>query len=398
MNRTNAKPILLLCFFTYLTVYILRVNFSSAMPLISDQLHVSNALLGAMGSAFFITYAIGQLVNGFIADSVSPFKFVILGLVGTIGANWGISLCRHFVIIIVLWACNGYFQSIFWASLTRILSFYFDKSKHSMVATTMSSSMVGGFIVSWVVLARLLGDQSWDRFFFVPALLGTLLLCIWIFTAQKARNIEIPRQQLSISSFKNTVKFMIQNKMYLFCLICFCLGFVKESISVWGPTITGELLGVDIKSSAFILLLIPIANLCGMLLSKMLIDRFKGNEIRTLVSMYGCMALGGGLLFLFKDHLIFATILLLAEISAMSYGCNSILLSFIPLAFSKYNLVSTLVGIFDFSSYIGASISSLVVGAVLINGNWTSVAFLWMLLSVLAISLCFLAKKKAILA
>ena len=43
MYKTNSKSILLLCFFTYLTVYVLRVNFSSAMPLLQSQANASSA-------------------------------------------------------------------------------------------------------------------------------------------------------------------------------------------------------------------------------------------------------------------------------------------------------------------------------------------------------------------
>lgn len=92
---------------------------------------------------FFITYAVGQLVNGFLADSMSPFRFIIFGLIGTVLANAGIAFCNSLALIPVLWAVNGYFQSIFWASLTRLLSFNFEKKKYSVVATVMSSSMVG---------------------------------------------------------------------------------------------------------------------------------------------------------------------------------------------------------------------------------------------------------------
>ena len=104
------------------------------------------------------------------------------------------------------------------------------------------------------------------------------------------------------------------------------------------------------------------------------------------------MAVGSGLLFIARGHMVAVTIILLAEISAMSYGCNSILLSFIPLAFAKYNLVSTLVGILDFSSYIGASISSLVMGSVLTDGNRIHASLFWLAAAICAITLCFIAK------
>ncbi len=392
MNRPFAKRILFLCFSTYLTVYILRVNFSSAMPHMSSQLGMSGSQLGAMGAVFFITYAAGQLINGFISDAVSPFRFIIAGLTGSVCMNLAIAVCPDPRLIIFFWAANGYFQSIFWACLNRILSLYFDDSKHSMVATVMSSSMVGGFILSWVFLGRLLNGRIWNSFFLIPALFGLILLIVWVITDRRLDKPSIPRQELTIGTFRKNVSFLFCHKAYMYCLICFCLGFVKESISVWSPTIIGQSMGVELSSSALLLMIIPLANLCGMFVSKILIDRFKGNELRTLILMFISMAVGSGLLFIARGHMVAVTIILLAEISAMSYGCNSILLSFIPLAFAKYNLVSTLVGILDFSSYIGASISSLVMGSVLTDGNWIHASLFWLAAAICAITLCFIAK------
>lgn len=343
---------------------------------------------------FFITYAVGQLVNGFLADSMSPFRFIIFGLIGTVLANAGIAFCNSLALIPVLWAVNGYFQSIFWASLTRLLSFNFEKKKYSVVATVMSSSMVGRFIIAWVVLGRVLGGSRWNWFFWVPAFLGTALLAVWIVAAYRLRGHPVPCQKLLIGRLKESIVFLIRQKIQLICLICFCLGFVKESISVWGPTITGYLLGVDIKSSALVLLTVPFANLVGMFLAKGLIDRFKGNEMKTLIFLFGGMAAASVLLFLFQENMVAVTVILLAAVSAMSYGCNSILLSFIPLMFSKYNLVSTLAGILDFASYIGAALSSLVLGMVLTNGNWFSAALIWAVMAAAAVVLCVITGKK----
>ncbi len=192
-----------------------------------------------------------------------------------------------------------------------------------------------------------------------------------------------------IGRLKESIVFLIRQKIQLICLICFCLGFVKESISVWGPTITGYLLGVDIKSSALVLLTVPFANLVGMFLAKGLIDRFKGNEMKTLIFLFGGMTAASVLLFLFQENMVAVTVILLAAVSAMPYGCNSI-----PLMFSKYNLVSTLAGILDFASYIGAALSSLVLGMVLTNGNWFSAALIWAVMAAAVVVLCVITGKK----
>ena len=87
------------------------------------------------------------------------------------------------------------------------------------------------------------------------------------------------------------------------------------------------------------------------------------------------------------ERLPLLEVLLIAAISAAMNGVNSILLSFIPLSFAGENAVSTLVGLFDFSSYLGAAISSFVLGMLLTGGSWLPITFIWLGVGALAVLL-----------
>lgn len=393
-KKTSPYSLLALCVLTYTTVYMLRVNYSAALPAIGPQLQLTEQQLGLVGGAFFLTYALGQLVNGFISDAVSPFKFIVFALVGTVSLNFLVSCTNSMGGLLVFWCMNGYFQSIFWACLTRILALYFPKEKHSTVALAMSFSMAAGFIITWAGLGRLLQNTAWNRFFLVPAAWGFVMLLVWLLVLRRTKDLPIPKSPFSLSGLKTSLGFIREKKLYYVCLICLCMSFVKESISVWGPTIIARIMGVRLNSSTLILCIIPVGNLCGTFLAKCLIDRLKGSELKTLSLLFCAIAVGAGLLYLFKEQYLLFTVLLIVEVSAMCMGCNSILLSYIPLSYAKYNLVSTVVGIFDFSSYVGASLSSVLIGSVLTGGHWTDMALLWLLSIILALYLCRVAKQK----
>ena len=396
-KKSSPYSLLALCVLTYTTVYMLRVNYSAALPAIQSQLLLTEQHLGLIGGAFFMTYALGQLVNGFISDAVSPFKFVVFALVGTVGLNLLVSCTDSMGGLLLFWCLNGYFQSIFWACLTRILALYFPKEKHSTVALAMSFSMAAGFIITWAGLGRLLQSAAWNRFFAVPALWGLVMLLLWLVVLRKTRSLEIPKSPFSLDGLRHSVRFIREKRLYYVCLICLCMSFVKESISVWGPTIIARIMGVRLNSSTLILCIIPVGNLCGTFLAKCIIDRLRGNELKTLSLLFCAIAAGAGLLYLFKERYLLFTVLLIVEVSAMCMGCNSILLSYIPLSYAKYNLVSTIVGIFDFSSYVGASLSSVLIGSVLTGGHWTDMALLWLAAMVLALGLSAVAKRKTTL-
>ena len=80
-------------------------------------------------------------------------------------------------------------------------------------------------------------------------------------------------------------------------------------------------------------------------------------------------------------------VIYISIISAMSYGCNTIILSLIPLLHGKDNMVSTLVGIFDFSSYIGAAASSMLTGITVLLLGWNFVPVIWLAAGLISLGL-----------
>lgn len=381
----SHRAVLLLCFSTYLVVYLLRVNFASVLYKMSLQTAISPQRLGLVGSVFFVTYAVGQLVNGYIGDRVSPYWFVVWAMLGTTLANGAVSLSTGYGAILLFWGFNGYCQSVFWGALNRILSCHYDQAKHSMVSTVMSSSMVGGCIISWTLLGKILAQSSWRLYFRIPFWIGAAALGVWLLVAHREKG-PLPAALGPAKTLRQTVMFIKDERLYITCLICVCLGLVKESVSLWAPTILVSVLKVEQNDSFLLVCLIPLGNLCGILLSKKLIDRFEKREMRALMILFAITALSAALLMVTKDAAW--TVLLIALVSAMSYGCNSVLLSFIPLAYAGENLVSTLIGVFDFSSYIGAAVSSFVLGLFLSEDNWLFVPMIWGMMTVTALLLC----------
>lgn len=60
--------------------YVCRLSLNVVKKPIVDEGILSETELGIIGSALFITYAIGKLVNGFLADRANIRRFMSLGL------------------------------------------------------------------------------------------------------------------------------------------------------------------------------------------------------------------------------------------------------------------------------------------------------------------------------
>lgn len=379
----NRKAFFTLCFFTYVCTYLCRVDLSSALIKMEKELALSPEKLGMIGSLFFCSYACGQLINGFLGDRINPEKFVAIALAGTISVNFLISLSNQYFVILFLWCINGCFQSMFWGPIMRMLSLRFPIEKKSMLSTGMSCSMMVAYILTWSVLGRLLLPSSWRSYFLVPAILTLIVLFFWLY------QLFLKKESVSPPPTPPVVQVLskfISGKLYRVAFICVCLGLIKESVLLWAPVILTSLLGLQVKDSFLFLLIFPLVNFMGIFFSGAIARHFSKNLKYPLFLLFGIITCSAACL-AFQGIPSPLYICLLAIISASSYGCNNILLGIAPLSYAKEGMVSSLVGIFDFSSYCGAAISSYVLGVFLTEENFTPVLFIWAGVSIIALLL-----------
>lgn len=80
-----------------------RHNFGWAVSGMSEELKMPFSFVGWISFAMLIGYAIGQLVNGNLADRFSPRVMVITGAYLSIATNVAISFANNAYIILFLW-------------------------------------------------------------------------------------------------------------------------------------------------------------------------------------------------------------------------------------------------------------------------------------------------------
>ncbi|MGN1011806.1 MAG: MFS transporter, partial [Clostridia bacterium] len=245
--------------------YLCRLNFSSAVLKIAADLEVTTTVMGTVGSLFFLSYAFGQLINGFIGDRVPSIRFLIFAVIGTGLVNFAMTLADSVGIIRFLWVLNGYFQSVFWAACNRLLSQYYGSSEHHIVSTGMSLSMVISYVLSWAVLGKLLVEQSWQCYFLIPAASALLMLMIWLALVRTEKHLSDSAEtseKISFPAWKETVK---KERLIFLGVACVFLGIIKEGIGLWAPVIFLSILNGSINQSLLCIVLIPFGNFCGIL-------------------------------------------------------------------------------------------------------------------------------------
>lgn len=389
-DRALRNKVFILCWCAYTGAYLCRTNLSIVIPVLED-LGWSRGSIGFMGSLFFWTYAFGQLINGYIGDRVNTKMFIFISLFLSSSINILLGTISSKVIFTILWGINGFLLSMLWGPIIRILGSWFPEGSNNRIGVGISTSMFFGYLVYWGPLGNIIKGINWRLAFYIPGILVLLFSLYWLITfpsKSKKKNLSLETEIERIP-----LKNLLTVEIMLTALACMVQGVIKESIGLWTPTIIKDI----IRGNSNFALIIPVMSFLGLFLAGWINSKINHKEevsvsIMYLMNLGICMLLAKSFGFS-----LYLTLLLLGFSSAILYGANVLLLANIPLRFAKYGFASTLAGFFDFSSYIGSALASIITGSMTVNLGWKTIFLLWGILSIggaLNISLSQVSLKK----
>lgn len=393
--RSWQKRVFVLCWCAYACIYFGRVNLSVAIPEIQSYLGASKAQVGIIGSLFFWVYGIGQLINGYVGDKVSSRLYIFIGLVVTALANILFGFSTSLVVMCILWAVNGFFQSMLWGPMAKTITYWVSPEKRSSAAIKISTSMVGGFLLAWGLSGQILEHADWKWIFWIPGIFIMLYSVVWVVRIRnhpRDVGLESPNNEICIADGQSDTEALEsyslwgvikKTRLWFVVVACLAQGIVKDGINLWAPTFFMESYKLDIKSTASLIIVIPVMNFGGMMLAGWLNKKFKYREkITTIVLFLVGIAMIIGLNTLGGIN-VFLGITFLGLSSAMMYGANTLLLGVVPMNFAKYNKVSSVAGALDFCSYIAAGFAASITGFIVDLFGWGGVLTFWMIAAII---------------
>ncbi len=384
---------LCVCWMVYATAYVARANLSAGFDELTLAFGVNNAYLGTMGSVFFICYAIGQMVNGYLGDRAAPERFVLLSMMGSV-CTYGLALLlRSAFALPILWGINGFFLSMLWGPMLRMLYMRLGQRKRADIAMVMGTASVGGYFFAWMVFAPMFPRLGWRALVGIPLVLTGALMTLWMVVFRKNTAVPVAQWAQKRRGLRETLAYVRAHKLWGVALTSVCLGIVRENLSLLLPALFIGIMGTGAEHGITQRALLPAANLLGLFAGwrwgKILIANPKRGLIFTFLGMAvtcGILCVGFG-----NPKLAFIALFVLV---ATSYLGSCILISYIPLSHAEENMVSTLVGLFDFGNYLGAALSSVVLGALLARRQWVATILVWMVVCLLAVSMLVITGKR----
>ena len=408
MNISRYTPmqrrVFVLCWLAYACAYMCRTNLAIALPGMMASFSWNTAMAGTIGTAFFIAYAVGQLINGIIGDKVPARSFIALGLMLSSMCNIIIGFYPTMESITLLWTINGFVLSTLWGPIVRIIGQWFTPKQQTAVAVGMNLSMIGGYILSWGLVGIMVNYTSWRAGFFLPGILA-LIFSLAFFILMKGKpspedmpawdEDEIDHAKEALSDTTESVplqQLLLRKELWFISAACIAQGVIKEGVSLWTPTYLGALYQLAPAVVSLLSTAIPLLSLCGIVFAGWLNERFHYEEKRTLIVLFGSCALFCLGMFGLGNSWIGLSVAMLGLISALMYGANMMLLTLIPLKYHRYNAASSITGFLDFCAYGGAGMAGTFTGLIIDKTSWNALALIWAAQAVLGIGAVYVAK------
>jgi ACS family D-galactonate transporter-like MFS transporter len=160
--------------------YIDRGNLSIAAPLLKDDLHLSLYQLGILFSSFFWTYAIFQIVSGWLVDRFPVNWVLALGILLWSAATFGTGLVRGFTLLLAMRLILGIGESVAYPSYSKIISRHFSESQRGRANSFISAGQACGPAIGTLLGGMLLLHVGWRLFFVMFGVASSLWLFPWL--------------------------------------------------------------------------------------------------------------------------------------------------------------------------------------------------------------------------
>ncbi len=340
-------------------------------------------------AAFFVVYAVGRIVNGALSDNVKPWIMLTIGLSGCAISNVLFGFLPPFFAITLLWIMNAYAQSMLWSSVLCTVSAIYENGEVKKKSSIMVTSVALGNILGIVINSFLITRFGVSLAFFVPGVI-TLAAALLTFFATKNIGVKSVREKT-----KTPFVELLKNKELLMMDIAAMFhGVMKENISLWMAVYIVDTYRVDLAQSSLYILLIPTIGLVGRIAYPFLYKLCKSNEHTvSLVGFVFCVAASS--LLCVKGIGAFASVFMLGIIYTAISVINTSVVSIYPLSYAKRGHTAAVSGIMDFSTYLGAGISSAIYGYVIKSFGYMPMFVSWIVLSGISVGIVYFIKRSS---
>ncbi|MBE8714262.1 glycerol-3-phosphate transporter [Sphingobacterium hungaricum] len=298
--KTLRWKVFLGIFIGYAGYYLVRKNFSMAMPDLLEQGY-SKSDLGWALSGVSIAYGLSKFFMGNVSDRSNARVFLTVGLLLSactmIFMGFVPFATSSILLMFVLLFINGWFQGMGWPACGRVMVHWFSvKERGTKMSIWNVAHNVGGGLVGPITIYGMEIFADWHSKFYFPGMIAILFAIIaYALVRDTPQSCGLPpiekykndypkdyseKNEIELSAKEIFFKYIFNNKMLWY--IAFANAFVylvRYGILDWSPTYLEEAKGFSVKETGWAYFLYEYAGIPGTLLCGWISDKvFKGRR------------------------------------------------------------------------------------------------------------------------
>ena len=396
-------------FIGYAGFYIVRKNFSMAIPFLGE-FGFEKGELSIVLSMNAIAYALSKFLMGSVSDRSNARRFLPLGLIlASIAMMFMIVPVVAFgpeqkglaiAVMAILNFLVGWFNGMGWPPCGRVMTHWFSQSERgTMMSIWNCAHNVGGALVGPMAVYGAMWFGSWfygeqtELYFLIGTYVFPAVVAIFVAilayilirdtpqscglpSVEKWRN-DYPKNYSEkheevLSTKEILFKHVLNNKLLWYIAIANAFVYmVRYGCLDWAPTYLKESAGYDIKQAGWAYFLYEFAAIPGTLVCGWLSDKvFKGRRAMPTIIFMAIVAVFIYLYWQFSTNVTIVTISLIA-IGFFIYG-PVMLIGVQALDLAPKNAAGTAAGLTGFFGYFfgTAILANIVIGYVAEHAGW----------------------------
>lgn len=390
--------------------YTCRLGFSVAKKPILDAGVLTVSEMGIIGSVLLYVYAIGKFTNGILSDYANIKRFMSIALLLSAVINILFGLTNIFIVFVILWGLNGWFQSIGSApSVVSICQWYSNRERGTYYGVWAGAHNIGEGL-TFIGTAFLVSSLGWRAGFIGPGIICIFVaLVLYQTLADRPQTYGLPHVadfkkdysagkpvQESVSKLQKQV---LRNPYVWILGVSSALMYVvRYAINNWAILFLQETKNYELVEASFIMGAYPVMGFLGASLSGFFSDKLFNSKRNIPTLLYGIIQTSGViLLFITPPGNQWIDLIAMGLFGFGVGGLIVFLAGLIAVDITPKATAGTVKGLIGMFSYIGAAtqdwVSGLLIDAskVTVNGvnvyNFKNAFLFWIGASVLSMLL-----------
>ena len=288
-------------FVGYAAYYLVRKNFSLAMPFLIEEYGYSKGELGIALSAVSIAYGLSKFLMGSVSDRSNPRYFLTTGLLISAGimfifgfSDWALQSVSTIFILLFL---NGWAQGMGWPACGRTMVHWFSGNERGRTVSFWNiAHNVGGGLIGPIFILGMSWFNDWQSAFYLPAAVASFVAVFVFLTLRDTpqslglpsiedyredypKNYDQSHEQ-ELSAKQIFLSYVLNNKLLWYIAVANAFVYlIRYGVLDWAPTYLSEAKDFSINKSSWAYFLYEWAGIPGTLLCGYISDKwFKGRR------------------------------------------------------------------------------------------------------------------------